>query len=145
MKVVINDEYGGYHLSTEILKMYLERTNTPYTTSYQSGAYYSYDCIVVDDNPFTEDCISRRDPILIEILEEIGYVNKGLKIVTIPDFAKYSIGEYDGKEWIENTWINVTVDELAFGLSQERLEQASQVDFIKVGVFSAEELELYFK
>ena len=132
MKVVINAEYGGYNLSNTVLKMYLERTNTPYTTSYQSGDYYSYDCIIVDDNPFTEDCISRRDPVLIEILEEIGWVDRGLKIVVLPDFASYSIGEYDGREWIQNTWINVTVDELAFGLSEERLAQASQVDFIKI-------------
>ena len=145
MKVVINDEYGGYHLSTEILKMYLERTNTPYTTSYQSGDYYDHDCIVVDDHPFHQDYIRRDDPILIQILEEVGYIKKGLQIVVLPDFAKYSIGEYDGKEWIENTWINITVDELRAGLSQERLEQVSQVDFIKVNVFTAEELTLYFK
>ena len=136
MKVVINDEYGGYNLSDTVLKMYLERSNTPYTI-YKS---WYHEHIMVDDQPFGEDSIRRDDPVLIQILEEIGYANKGLKIVEIPDFAKYSIGEYDGMEWIQNTWINVTVDELAFGLSEERLEQASQVDFIK-----AEELALYFK
>jgi hypothetical protein len=141
MKVVINDCYGGFGLSDEVLKMYLERSNTPYTI-YHSG---NYDHIIVDDQPFTEDSIARHDPILIEILEEVGWVKKGFAIVVIPDFAKYSIGEYDGKEWIDNTWINVTVDELRAGLSQERLEQASQVNFIKVNVFSPEELELYFK
>ena len=131
-QVVINNEYGGYNLSDAVLKMYLERTNTPYSTSYQSGDYYSYDCIVVDDHPFHQDYIRRDDPILIQILEEVGYIEKGLQIVVLPDFAKYTISEYDGKEWIENTWINVTVDELAFGLSEERLAQASQVDFIKI-------------
>jgi hypothetical protein len=141
MKVVINDCYGGFGLSDEVLKMYLERSNTPYTI------YYSGPCehLIVDDQPFTEDSIARHDPILIEILEEVGWVKKGFAIVVIPDFAKYSIGEYDGKEWIDNTWINVTVDELRAGLSQEKLEQASQVNFIKVNVFSEEELELYFK
>jgi hypothetical protein len=144
MNVVINDCYGGYSLSDEVLKMYLERTNTPYTTTQYSGSYFTHEYIMVDGEPFIDDYISRHDPILIEILEEIGYINKGLKIVFVPDFAKYSIGEYDGKEWIENTWINVTVDELRAGLSQERLDQASQVNFIKVNVFSAEELALYF-
>ena len=132
MKVVINADYGGYNLSDAVLKMYLERTNTPYSTSYESREYFNYDCIVVDDHPFHQDYIRRDDPILIQILEEVGYIEKGLQIVILPDFAKYSIGEYDGKEWIQNTWINVTVDELAFGLSEEKLEQASQVDFIKV-------------
>lgn len=145
MNVVINDCYGGYGLSDEVLKMYLERSNTPYTICQESSAYFNHDYIMVDGESFTDDCISRHDPILIEILEEIGYINKGLKTVFVPDFAKYSIGEYDGKEWIENTWINITVDELRAGLSQERLDQVSQVDFIKVGVFTAEELELYFK
>lgn len=133
MKVVINDEYGGYHLSDAVLKMYLTLTDTPYETSYQSGDYYDHDCIVVDGNPFTEDWIRRDDPVLIELLETIGYINKGLKIVTIPDFASYSLGEYDGKEWIESTWINVSVNELRAGLSEERIRQARQVDFIKLG------------
>lgn len=133
MKVIINNQYGGYGLSTEILKMYLERTNTPYTTSYQSGDYYSYDCIVVDGDSFTSDCIQRHDPVLVEILEEVGYVNKGLQIVVVPDFAKYSLGEYDGKEWIESTWINISVKELRAGLSEERIRQARQVDFINLG------------
>ena len=132
MKVVINAEYGGYHLSDAVLKMYLTLTDTPYETSYQSGDYYDHDCIVVDGNPFTEDWIRRDDPVLVELLEDIGYLQYGLEIIEIPDFAKYSIGEYDGKEWIESTWINVTVDELRAGLSQERLEQASQVEFIKI-------------
>lgn len=133
MKVVINNEYGGYHLSDAVLKMYLERTNTPYTTSFcQPEDYINYHGIIVDDHPFHHDYIQRHDPVLIEILEEVGYINKGLQIVIIPDFAKYSIGEYDGWEWIESTWINVTVDELSAGLSQERLDQASQVDFIKM-------------
>jgi hypothetical protein len=126
--VVINAEHGGYNLSDEILKMYLERSNTPYTI-YNSG-YYEH--IMVDEQPFGEDSIRRDDPVLIEILEEIGWSKRGLKIAVLPDFASYSIGEYDGKEWIENTWINVTVDELAFGLSEERLEQARQVDFIRM-------------
>jgi len=130
MKVVLNNEYGGYSLSTDILKMYLERTNTPYETSFVQPEYYiNYNGIVVDGQPFWDDCIQRHDPVLIQILEELGY--KHLKIVEIPDFTSYSIGEYDGKEWIENTWIEVTIDELRSGLSQERLEQVSQVDFIR--------------
>lgn len=141
MKVVINNEYGGYGLTREILIMYLERTNTPYTIYYSGG----YNHIIVDDNPFDHDDIARHDPILIEILEEIGWEQRGLKIAVIPDFAKYSIGEYDGMEWIENTWINITADELRAGLSEERLEQANQVNCIKVTVFTPEELALYFK
>jgi hypothetical protein len=132
MKVVINNQYGGYSLSTEILKMYLERSNIPYTIGYQSGDYFDHDCIVVDDHHFHHDYIKRHDPVLIEILEEVGYINKGLQIVFVPDFAEYSIGEYDGQEWLENTWINVSADELRAGLSEERLEQASKVYCIKM-------------
>ena len=134
MKVVLNNEYGGYSLSTDILKMYLERTNTPYETSFVQPEYYiNYNGIVVDGQPFYDDCIQRHDPVLIQILEGLQGLcrYKHLKIVEIPDFSSYSIGEYDGREWIENTWIEVTIDELRAGLSQERLEQVSQVDFIR--------------
>lgn len=133
MKVVLNNVYGGYGLSRDIITMYLERINTLYRIGYIYGEYYDHDCVVVDGDIFDYNCIRRDDPVLIEILEEVGYINKGLKIVTIPDFAKYSIGEYDGMEWIENTWINVSVNELRAGLSEERIRQARQVDFIKLG------------
>jgi hypothetical protein len=132
MKVVLNNVYGGYGLSRDIITMYLERINTLYRIGYICGEYYDHDCVVVDGDIFDYNCIRRDDPVLIEILEEVGYINKGLKIVIVPDFASYSIGEYDGTEWIQETWITVTADELRAGLSEERLEQASQVDCIKI-------------
>ena len=53
----------------------------------------------------------RDDPILIQVVEELGETANGrcasLKIIEIPDDVEWTIGEYDGQEWIaekHRTW-----------------------------------------
>jgi hypothetical protein len=53
----------------------------------------------------------RDDPILIQVVEELGETANGrcasLKIVEIPNDVEWTIGEYDGQEWIaekHRTW-----------------------------------------
>lgn len=48
--------------------------------------------------------IERNDPILIQVVEELGDKANGshaeLKVVEIPDDVEFEIEEYDGKEWV---------------------------------------------
>ena len=92
MKVVINRCYGGYCLSQEAVDLYFKRTNRQYPEYLYSE-------------------ISRDDPILVKIVEELGEKANGicakLKIVDIPDDVEYVIEEYDGMEIIaekHRTW-----------------------------------------
>ena len=55
--------------------------------------------------------IERNDPILIQVVEEMGIEANGrhaeLKVVEIPDDVEWLIEEYDGSEWVaeqHRTW-----------------------------------------
>jgi hypothetical protein len=55
--------------------------------------------------------ISRDDPVLIEVIEELGDAANGdcaeLAIVEIPDDVEWEISEYDGREHVaekHRTW-----------------------------------------
>ena len=78
MKIVINDDFGGYGLSEDFLEMYGEE--------------------------FEE--LERNDPRLVAAIEEFGEEESSddyakLRIVEIPDdVTDYSIEEYDGAESI---------------------------------------------
>ena len=83
MKIVINTCYGGFGLSKEALALYNERAGTVIT--------YERD-------------IERNNPILVEIVEQLGEAADGdfaeLKVVEIPDDVQWHIDEYDGWETI---------------------------------------------
>jgi hypothetical protein len=90
MKIVINTCYGGFGLSKEALALFNERTGTVITYDFE---------------------IKRNDPILVEIVEQLGEAAGGffsaLKVVEIPDDVEWGIEEYDGNEWIaekHRTW-----------------------------------------
>ena len=90
MKIVINACYGGFGLSKEALALFNER----------SGTVVAY-----------EDKIKRNDPILVEVVEQLGEDAADrfaeLKVVEIPDDVEWQIEEYDGNEWIaekHRTW-----------------------------------------
>lgn len=91
MKVVINTCYGGFGLSDRAKQLYSERKG-------------------ITENIYDWD-IGRADPILIQVIEEMGDAAGGsyaqLKIVEIPDNVDWEIEEYDGKEWVaevHRTW-----------------------------------------
>jgi hypothetical protein len=59
----------------------------------------------------TERDIERNDPVLVQVVEELGDAASGkyshLTVVEIPDDVKWEIEEYDGKEWVaevHRTW-----------------------------------------
>ena len=90
MKIVINACYGGFGLSKEALALFNERSGTTIT--------YEHD-------------IERNNPILVEIVEQLGESADGgfaeLKVVEIPDDVNWYVEEYDGREWVaerHQTW-----------------------------------------
>lgn len=101
-KVIINNCFGGFHLSEEF-ENYMK----------QYPGYEGFD---------TYSC-NREDQFVIEQVEKFGldkasnpYVSE-LCIVEIPTICSYRINEYDGRESIE-TWVEVPEYELIMGLSE---------------------------
>jgi hypothetical protein len=87
MKVVINTCYGGFGLSDEAMKKYK-------TLKGVTADIYHWH-------------IERNDPILIQVVEEMGDAAADsfaeLKVVDIPDGIQWEIQDYDGREWISET------------------------------------------
>lgn len=88
MKIVINNDYGGWSVSESFLQYY----DIPYTKEW--------------GRCFPKENISNKDPRLIEYIEKFGTKMASgkfahLTIVDIPDGTAYRICEYDGSEYIE--------------------------------------------
>ncbi len=133
MKVLVNDCYGGYGISLEAEQLYFTKKGISFELieeRYGRGKY-----LIDGEVAYAE--IDRDDPILIEVVEEIGSERASgehaeLSISEIPDGCEYDIHEYDGTEYISSTWIEITLDELKNGLSGDRLELAQKVSCIRV-------------
>jgi hypothetical protein len=130
MKVAINTCYGGFSLSDLAVKNYVELKGLKFFTEQNNGktSYYTIEVEkykqelaeenrLFDENskdykghPSNRHCwsaesqIRRDDPILIQVIEDLGDKANGtyanLKIVEIPDDVKYKIDNYDGLETI---------------------------------------------
>jgi hypothetical protein len=89
MKVLINRCYGGFGVSNEALKLFNERS--------EKKVQYQFEL----RNQF------RDDPILINIVEELGDRANGscskLVVASFPDEYDYWIEDYDGIETIHLT------------------------------------------
>lgn len=92
IKIVINNEWGGFGLSHAALEEYKNRAG-----------------IIEPD--FWEGDIPRDCPHLVAMVEEQGTaINSSysyLKVVEIPEDVNWYIEEYDGKEWVaerHRTW-----------------------------------------
>lgn len=90
VKVVINTCWGGFGLSEEALRLYRQEINNEEVEEWD---------------------IQRDDPILVEVVEEMGEKANtnysDLQIVEIPADVQYTIEEYDGAEHIaevHRTW-----------------------------------------
>ena len=91
-KIVINSCYGGFSLSDEALLKYTKIKE-------------------IDDSEFWGGEIPRDDPVLIQIVKDLGERAGGtyaeLVIIEIPDGVEWVIEEYDGAEWVaekHKTW-----------------------------------------
>ena len=113
-RVVINSEHGGFSLSRAAELAYLERTGTPYTfqdredraATLSKGQY-----IMVNDQHWFGRAIERDDPVLVDIVREMGEAADGdfasLRVVELPADVDWIIEEYDGREWVaerHRTW-----------------------------------------
>ena len=114
-RIVINVDYGGFSLSTQAQKLYLDRAGIAYTLAPQQDRDTQNKLgpfIMIAGEPWCErQDINRDDPILVDIVRQLGNKSWGLyatlKIVESPAGVEWNIAEYDGKEWIEEkhrTW-----------------------------------------
>lgn len=118
MKVLINTCYGGFSFSEE----FEAHIKTKYPNKYDENGWYFID---------------RSDPVIVDEalsfgLDKASGMCARITAVEIPDGVKYSIDEYDGSENIGETWVNVTLEELKSGLSQEKLDLIQQVSCIRL-------------
>lgn len=101
-KIVYNNCYGGFGLSDQAIELYLKLSGTPFTKIEDGGfSYYQ----LPSDEYFSSDELSRKDPILIHVVESLGDAANGwaaeLKVIDLPLGTEYRIKEHDGREWIE--------------------------------------------
>ena len=136
MKIVINRCYGGFGLSLEAVKLYCEKMNIsiymvemklrkdwtfdePTEWKYLDINKYNSLFLNFTTKPLNEDGtmvegsyfsiynIDRTDPILIDVVEELGEKSwdgtSELEVVEIPDGIGYYINDYDGLESIHES------------------------------------------
>ena len=102
--IVYNNCYGGFSLSPEAQKMYLQlkgftpilkRSKFFWDQSYYAGGW----------EDFCDREIPRNDPDLVKVVEKLGDKANGycaeLAIEYIPKGTPYRIEEYDGLETVE--------------------------------------------
>jgi hypothetical protein len=127
-KIVINSCFGGFGLSEEAFELYLNKKGIKFYkkpnvsgSKFFTGGYYTvppeqYDKVAEDgrkkDGDYREinsknwylsaDDIARDDPILIEVITELGKKASGicadLRIIEIPGGVDWEISDYNGME-----------------------------------------------
>lgn len=105
-KVVINECYGGFSLSDEAKRNYLRRRGMTWTEEPTQFSALMGPSFIVDGDPGWYDRdLSRTDPDLVAVVEEMGEAANGrcayLVIRELPEGTHYVINEYDGNEWIQ--------------------------------------------
>lgn len=108
-KVVISTRHGGFGLSSQAIQryadikgfeVYLNPNNfSPYLDPPSDGKTFKQRRV------FSVDSIPRDDPVLVQVVEEMGDAANGpnarLEIVELPSGTHYFIDEYDGYEEIQ--------------------------------------------
>ena len=113
-KIVVNACFGGFGLSHEAIMRYGELANL--NLLYQEGnsdwdSYYYKNGLASEENYFWDHDIERNDPLLVQVVEEMGKEADGdmaeLRIADVPEGIDWYIDEYDGVETvreIHRTW-----------------------------------------
>lgn len=87
MKIIINNCYGGFGISEKAARRYCELKGIDYNKEWNINSEYE---------------LKRTDPILIQVVEELGKEASAwgarLIIEEIPNGRYYRISEYDGWE-----------------------------------------------
>jgi hypothetical protein len=112
--IVINTQHGGFGLNKDAQIAYLERTGIPYIARPRDDRHSTElygPIIMVNGKHWYDKNISRDDPVLIGLVQELGEASWGdhakLKIVRIPADVDWQIEDYDGIEWVSEqhrTW-----------------------------------------
>jgi hypothetical protein len=108
--VAVNRCYGGFSLSEKAVEILRTRMGDPKIQSYSFQSYYSDDD---DDGRY-----SRRHPVLIEVINELGEEADGpfaeIDVEYIEEKYKrfYSISEYDGMEGVKINYNKFTNHEI---------------------------------
>lgn len=110
-KIVYNACYGGYSLSHEAMMLYCEKKGINVYPEKHSlfCIYWTVPENERDDSRHDqriyEGDIDRTDPVLVEVVEELGKKANGicadLQIEDVPKGTLYRITEYDGYETVE--------------------------------------------
>ena len=135
-KVILNKCYGGFNVSKEGYMLYAKKKGITlyqykqnfdnrkfiYTKTNEDNIFNNYfikdmgDNIEITNEDYEKyslylDDEHREDPVLIEVVEELGEKASGrfgdLRVVEIPDDLDYVIDEYDGIETLHQkveTW-----------------------------------------
>ena len=104
MKVVINKCFGGFGLSHAAIMRYAELSGFElyFEEDKFSFTHYYTSLDKNDDSYFSLYDMKRDDPILAQVVEELGAAANGpyadLKVVEVPEDVKWYIDEYDGIE-----------------------------------------------
>ena len=105
VKIVINASYGGFGLSNEAIRKYLQLKEVIFSETLNE---YGSLCFYVNDKLFIDDNIERTDPFLIETIEQLerdginpNTSSSKLFIDFVEKGTKYRIIDYDGSERIE--------------------------------------------
>lgn len=123
MKVILNKCFGGFDVSDEAYHLYAKKKGVKlYRYQVETDGYHKTDKVDGYGSYFTKDfgdkvadgkdfdwdyCLyldegHREDPVLVEVVEELGDKASGfygkLKVVEIPDGLNYVIDDYDGIE-----------------------------------------------
>lgn len=113
MKIVINEDFGGFGLSDAAIREYAKKKGITLVEEHQGtfGFTYFYIGEVSENTHFWESDIPREDEDLVEIVERLGKEADGkfssLKVVEIPEEVNWYIEEYDGREHVaerHRTW-----------------------------------------
>ena len=105
MKIVINKKYGGFDLSEEAVLLYGDKKGLNIIAQQDEKIktithYFLNE--EKEENSFCEWDIERNDPVLVEVVEQLGDLANSryakLKIVEVPDDVKWYIHDYDGIE-----------------------------------------------
>ncbi len=109
-KVVINADYGGFGLSDEAMRLFLERKGMPYVE--EKGTMTLFRNPENKEEVYWEGDFARDDEVLVEIVEALTSEKasgrfSSLKVVEIPEGVNWYVEEYDGREWVaerHRTW-----------------------------------------
>jgi hypothetical protein len=105
MKIVINKHYGSFSLSEEAVLLYGDKKGLNIIAIRDEvikdiNHYYLNE--EKEENSFCEWDIERNDPVLVEVVEQLGDLantrHTRLKVVEVPDDVKWYIHDYDGIE-----------------------------------------------